>query len=270
MAEAFPPDPEALFLRLCSLVSDDMLKVISKSDYGMDARKHLHALRKLTSNPSNFDSQGWDPHEVLSLFRWARYSDQHRKGGFDQFMMAKAFAASAVLSHEYSDHPDFSSNAVFPLLESCLMLGEDFCTLLLQSMTYAMVSLEPWDEDYLFAAFAMVAIFTLVPELGARVDFDELADWFVSAHVEIIAWHRIEQNSPKIFAQIGYLNSLYADWTKLLRIVVGATMPDSPLRLFHAEFEAIPGGLEALHMELSKSKPPTVISLLLDRFRKRR
>ena len=44
---AFPPAPDALLSAACALVSDEMLVDISNADYGVDASKHLAALRQI-------------------------------------------------------------------------------------------------------------------------------------------------------------------------------------------------------------------------------
>src|SRR5437667_4516329 len=71
LRDAFPPRPDELLARVSALVTDEMLLEISEADYGMDADKHLAALRgirDLVRLPSPLE---WEPVEVLELERWS-------------------------------------------------------------------------------------------------------------------------------------------------------------------------------------------------------
>jgi len=63
------PDQHALFWEIARHVTDDMLEEISRADYGIDADKHLTALRRLRDTGELEAPLHWNPFEVLELIR---------------------------------------------------------------------------------------------------------------------------------------------------------------------------------------------------------
>src|SRR3569833_1307286 len=98
----FEPDGDVLLRAISAHVTDEMLECISMADYGMDADKHLAALRLLRENLTLPENPVWVPMEVLELMRWDQPSANIRPGKtteFGHWMMA--FSCAAILRAEH-------------------------------------------------------------------------------------------------------------------------------------------------------------------------
>lgn len=98
----FDPDGDVLLRAISAHVTDEMLECISQADYGMDADKHLAALRLLRDNFTLPECPVWVPMEVLELMRWDDPAADIRPGKtaeFGHWMMA--FSSAAILRAEH-------------------------------------------------------------------------------------------------------------------------------------------------------------------------
>lgn len=95
---AFTPDADALLARICAKIDETMLGEIAAADRGMDADKHLAALRPLRDR-QEFPPFTWHPREVLELIRWSEPDrPKWRPGGQGaRGHWMRAFACCALL-----------------------------------------------------------------------------------------------------------------------------------------------------------------------------
>ena len=107
------PSADVLFDWLRGQVTEDELREIANADYGMDADKHLVALREICESGLIPRRLEWEPHEVLALTRW---SSGERVNHVERAL------CSLLLCLSPSTMDDFETNGVI-LAESCLALG---------------------------------------------------------------------------------------------------------------------------------------------------
>jgi hypothetical protein len=95
----------------------ERLERIARADYGMDAHKHLAALRDICATGVLPRELPWEPHEVLALSRWAE--------GERVDHIERAFCA-LVLCLAPGGLDDFVTNGAI-LAESAIELAGDAC-----------------------------------------------------------------------------------------------------------------------------------------------
>lgn len=106
---------QALFDWLRARVTTEQLTAIAHADYGMDAAKHLAALRDVCENGIVPRTLVWEPHEVLALTRWST--------GERTDHLARALCCT-LLCLSPSDFDELVTNGAI-LAESCLALGAE-------------------------------------------------------------------------------------------------------------------------------------------------
>ncbi len=104
-----------LFDALRARATVETLTNIAAADYGMDADKHLAALRDFCETGLVPRTLGWEPHEVLALTRWS--SGEHVRH------LERALSCT-LLCLVPSDLDELVTNGPI-LAESCLELGPD-------------------------------------------------------------------------------------------------------------------------------------------------
>lgn len=228
VAELYPPDRDGLFTRLRAEVTDQELQIIASADYGSDKEEHLAALRDIKAGVSLDQPMQWNPNVVLELARWTDKSDEYPSEL--SFHRARAFAC-ACLMHipEHNDNrrcyePGTLGNCVI----SVRWLGSEYEELLRRDLTWAASSFKPWDEDFLFVGFALLALHLWKRGSELRESDHELIAWFVSSHDEIIKWH---QNSftgeVKTFVELPFVH-IGSIWKQLVN-GLKQTHGDDPL-----------------------------------------
>jgi hypothetical protein len=105
----------ALFDGLRKQVTLQNLTCIANADYGMDASKHLAALRDICESGKVPRVLAWQPHEVLALTRW---SDGQNVNHLERAL------ACTLLCMAPSDTDELVTTGPL-LLESCLALGTE-------------------------------------------------------------------------------------------------------------------------------------------------
>ncbi|WP_428305612.1 hypothetical protein [Lacipirellula sp.] len=80
LIERLNPDDSPLFSLACQHVDNSMLREISEADYGMDAKVHFMALRRIKAGEILAPME-WEPREVLELIRWSEPEDPTHKPG---------------------------------------------------------------------------------------------------------------------------------------------------------------------------------------------
>lgn len=194
VTETFPPDRSRLFDLVRSQTTDEMLEAVSRADYGQDAPAHLLELKRIRDGINLESPITWNPNEVLSLFRWGEFESEKLLTDRLTFHQARAFCAGALLCvpDQHENRQLLSNEAVAPLIESCTVLGVGHLKLLAQQLVAQVQLLEPWDQDFLFNAFGLVATVNLLPD-SPKETVEELEEWFMHAHTESLAWHITDQ-----------------------------------------------------------------------------
>lgn len=234
--EAYPPDRDALFSLVRPLVPDASLRVIAACDHGSDADAHFAALVRLRDGVGLDEPMGWAPNEVLSLFRWGDLADEKRLDA-RAFHLARAFCCGALLRTPdvHENRSVFDDDALAPLIESCLWLGEPFRLRLQRQIVWALETMEPWDEEYLFYAFGLL----VAAERGDGGEGDllrVLGEWVVRANREILPWHAERLlGDARTFMDIGYASTSPERWRRLARGLQARLEPRGEL----AEFVAL-------------------------------
>jgi hypothetical protein len=222
LLRAYPPDRKGLFDFIRPQVTDRMLDVIARCDYGQGVKEHYRELVRIRSGIDFDPPLGWCPNEVLSLFRWSRFENEQHLRRPHEFHLARAFCCCALLltSNNDADPTPFSSDTLAPLVESCLELGPSCHDRLLPFLTYTLTVMEPWDEDFLFHAFALAAVLGLIK----HPLYPEALDWLIQAQNDILPWHK-RDGQPRTFLEIGFHSISAPIWRKLVRRLIDETAP---------------------------------------------
>lgn len=215
MADLYPPDCDGLFARLRVEVTDEELRIISASDE-YEFEVSLERLRLIKSG-AGLDIPMLDaPNSALTLACWTDRSDGYCSEL--SFHRARAFACACLM--HIPDRNELRRCYEPSTLGNCVLsvrwLGPEYEELLRRDLAWAAMSFEPWDEEYLFVVFALLALhlWRVGTELGERDR--ELIEWFVSSHDEIIKWH---QNSftgeIKTFVELPFVH-IGSIWKQLV------------------------------------------------------
>lgn len=218
---AFPPSRDGLFHAVRAQTDDSMLKVVAECDYGMDADKHFTELKKIRDGLGWDEPMEWEPNEVLQLYRWSDAPDESRPNKRHEgeltgreFHIARAFCCCALL--RVADHNEnrsvFSNDSLAPLIDSCLHLGRPYGEFLARYLTWSLAAMEPWDEDYLYHGFGLLAV---LAQLGAP-EADVVGEWIPRANDEIMPWHAANAYpDAKSFIDLRFTSISGAKWRRI-------------------------------------------------------
>lgn len=190
---AFPPDATGLFDAFRALMTDELLDVIARCDYEHEVAEHLAALTELRDNGFTRPI-GWNPNEVLCLFRWSgEYTGQDGLASLD-FHHAVGFCASAlaVVPDQVENRTTPGANNIIVLFEVVNELQPRFDRLYAAFLVHNLETLDPWENDFIDCAFALTALCVLRDESAFAAIRDRLVEWFVETQAEVVPWFSIE------------------------------------------------------------------------------
>lgn len=237
--------------------TDDMLEEIARADYGMDYGAHLAALHDLRARKPQPTMMGWEPREVLELFRWSEYGD-NRTGQIARskvaFHLMRAFCCGCLI--EAYRHPrnaevmDGTNETVIQFLESVKVLGPEYERDLPAFLGWCFVAAPDADEETGFFALALAwSILRSAPlnsEWGehvrtaldaADVAFERQRDVWPEgpnkryADTWLLAWAFHDQRHPKWIAwatEMGVMAVTIADpelRDRILEVTTKLTVP---------------------------------------------
>jgi hypothetical protein len=140
----------ALFDWLRTRMTPELLTRIAHADYGMDADKHLAALRDLCATGLVPNELAWEPHEVLALCRWS--------SGERVNHLERAFCC-VLLCLAPSGLEELVTNGPI-LAESCLELGPEPTALAQQLFAWIAETREADDPERFFAKLLLYLLAT--------------------------------------------------------------------------------------------------------------
>ncbi|MGV3615466.1 MAG: hypothetical protein ACO1SV_09055 [Fimbriimonas sp.] len=231
---AYPPAQDALFALLRPRVTDEMLSVVAKCDYGEAWEAHLTELERIRSGIDLDRPIGWEPNEVLCLFRWSADEDEKSFRDPIAFHTARAFCCAALL--RVPDHVEnrtlFESDTLAPLLESCLFLGEPFRFHLGCLLTWTLGKMEGTEPDYLFHAFGLLLVAAHEPEPD-RDRVGSLGRWLMQANAEIMATtEEFTHENPLTFMDFPHHLNQPERWRRFAEALKARDVVDDELRPF--------------------------------------
>lgn len=231
---AYPPAQDALFSFLRPRVTDDMLSVVAKCDYGSSWEAHLAELERIRSGEDLDRPIGWEPNEVLCLFRWG--GEENDKSFRDPvaFHTALAFCCAALL--RVPDHVEnrslFESDTLAPLIESCLFLGEPFRFRLGCLLTWTLGKMEATEPDYLFHAFGLLYVVAHEP-VPDRDRVRALGRWLMGANSKIMATtEAFTYENPHTFMDFRYHLNQPEKWRHFAEDLKAQDVVEDELRPF--------------------------------------
>lgn len=174
-----------------------MLRVVAACDYGDNATEYFAALKQIRAGLEPDEPIGWIPNEVLCVFRWSDFSSEKALISESDFHTARAFCCAVLLRNPdiVENRSLFDNDSVAPLLESCQHLGEPDLRHLTSYLAWSLGTMEPWDEDYLFHATALV-LAAASGSLVLRSRVATLGEWLIRIDAEIRPWHFDENSYP--------------------------------------------------------------------------
>jgi len=229
--EAFPPDRDALFAEIQPWITDRLLKIVASCDYGDDTQEHYDALVGIRNGTTLSEPYGWHPGEVLQLYRWSDWGTSRDGLVEAEFHVLRAFCSYALLRVEdqTGNCPTYSNDNLARLIESCLFLGGVFIDPLLRFITYGLVSMDKWDEDFLFWFYGLIAVLALG---GDRYpDLEGLVLWVRKANDQILPWHQWKlQKGATTALNIKFNGQSHDVWRNLFeRVIASRTWSDDSL-----------------------------------------
>ncbi len=215
---AYPPDRAGLFDRVRREVSDRMLKVVAESDYGYLAGENLAALKALRDGTAPKASMEWVPNEVLCLFAWSEHRTEQQLKDVREFHLTRAFCCGCLLEipDVNENRARFSTDRQVALIESVLILGEEYQRLLASQLVWMIEEMKPWEEEFLFAGFGLLATLKL-GELRPEADVVKaLGEWLVRANEAALPWHEdMTYSNPQTFLDLRFVGVSSASWRRL-------------------------------------------------------
>ncbi len=126
-----PDYPTELIDRLKPLMTPKIIKVISMSDYGMDAPEHRAAIQRIIDEDRIPRPFQWEPGEVLALTRWwtpeSHKEHENRALSIREAHIARAFSCFCLLAaKEYAAEEAY--NSIPGLVESCYATNKELLT----------------------------------------------------------------------------------------------------------------------------------------------
>jgi hypothetical protein len=226
---AFPPDATGLFDAFRALMTDELLDLIARCDYEHEVAEHLAALKELRDN--GFTGPiGWNPNEVLCLFRWSgEYTGQYGLASLD-FHHAVGFCASAlaVVPDQVENRTTPGADNIIVLFEVVTELQPRFDRLYAAFLVHNLETLDPWENDFIDCAFALTALSILRDDPAFEVNRERLVSWFLATQAEVVPWFTQDYG-----------------WVVLSRIpgqVIGAEDPSADKEPAHS-FAQVSGGI---------------------------
>ncbi|MEM1098746.1 MAG: hypothetical protein AAGH92_08150 [Planctomycetota bacterium] len=156
-----------------------MLREIAEADYGMDAAKHLNALKRIVGGDRPAPLE-WEPKEVLELMRWSQPEDPTWAPGStgERGHWIRLFACSVLLrlggEPENVDYMTGEESTLIQLVDSAIVLGPKTVETALQLIAWRMRDCELYDEDRPFFATAIMLLLAV-----SERDDPRLATWLI-------------------------------------------------------------------------------------------
>lgn len=190
VTERYPSDLDGLFARIRSEVDDEMLDVIAACDYGEAFEENRIGLEKIRRGIDLDVPMGWQPNEVLSLFRWSTFDHESKIADFRRFHVARTFCCCALL--RIPDHVEnrtlYDPDTLVQLVLSCVALGKTYRNGLIRQIAWHLPKIPTNSGEVLFSLFAITYLIALdVPTLRS-----EAGEWFLGNHEAVLDWLRRE------------------------------------------------------------------------------
>ena len=214
---AYPPDRDALFALVRSQTTDRMLEIIANCDYGNEFREHLVGLKRIRAGVDLDVPIGWNPNEVLALFRWSEFEGSRDFKKVEEFHIARAFCCCALLRvPEHNDNRSlFDVNSLVQLFESCLSLGEAHRRGLIQYLAWSFSEMSLWDGTLVYYAFGLICVIAFGRMSDSSL-FPVLSKWFCEVHRELIPQYKeIGYAKPLTFLEDEYPPSSIEKWRRM-------------------------------------------------------
>lgn len=224
LIEAFPPQPFDLLVLLRHHITDEMLEEIASADNGMSYQEHLSALRHARDWLGFSVPMSWEPHEVLSLFRWHETGPTTHRSN----VLKRAFCCICLLLDDV--HQDsrvhMIGSAIDPLtrlLENVLALGSEYPESLARFITWRLPHFDPdFSRDRPFFAVSLL-ILSLVARKISESEIPKLIDWVIEeVRLEQTLVAGIDQGTPKLLDMQWCSQSDYL-WRRHSELLIGET-----------------------------------------------
>lgn len=163
LLSAFPPAARAALDLARRHVDDDMLMVIARADYGLEAGERFAELRPIRDTGDLSEAVTFPLHEVLSLTRWSQVngpedgSETRRR----QHRIRSFACATLLLSSGQSDGPgdETDDSSLGLLLASALVLGDEWSLAAARFVTWRLTqTAAEWNELALSLALLILAV----------------------------------------------------------------------------------------------------------------
>lgn len=229
---AFPPDRDGLFDLVRSRTTDRMLEFIAEADYEMCVPEYFSALSRIRSGIGLDEPIRGFPDEVLSLFRWSNFENQDQFQDSYEFHLARAFVCSTLLRVPLWIDPQsiFDADALGPLIESCLILGEPFLSRLASLITWGLLNMDGGDSTFWsFGLWVAVAGSSRTEPDVAR----QVGEWVMEMNNEIVSSYTADTGAfAQTFLEMNWLLIRPDRWRKLAASLKPSLTRGSHLELF--------------------------------------
>lgn len=174
---AFPPSKTALLDRVRQDVDDDMLRVISRADYGLQAEELFPQLVRIRDTGQLPEPMEFWLHEVLALTRWCDperpefSSFGHSPSGISGHW-TRLFACAVLLKADVEpavNAEDDATSTPAQLLVSALVMESSVNEVIGQFLTWRLMEVDrPWEEPVFALALLVVAVRQRVGRLSEQ------------------------------------------------------------------------------------------------------
>lgn len=196
LLERLGSDPDSLLRTISAHITDEHLQEIAMADYGMDADKHLLALREVRDTGTFLEEMHWYPSEVLELIRFSQPEDPNWKPGSsgERGHWLRAFASAALLRAKVSPW-NYSGDGADPsydlvqLILSLRALPLDAKRQAAQFLSWVMLQsdFEGNDDQPLYYAIALLWFSLHLADPPPDSELLEFCEWIVRREEELAA-----------------------------------------------------------------------------------
>ncbi|MBX3115106.1 MAG: hypothetical protein KF836_11115 [Fimbriimonadaceae bacterium] len=212
-----------LFELVCPLVTNKMLHVIAKCDYGISAVENFEAIKAIRDGQNWDKPLTWVPHEVLSLYRWSTFESQKELKSESDFHIARLFACCAMgrIGDQNENYMPTSADILEPVVDSAMFLGGEFINKLKLEVIAVLHESKPWDKHTMFWIFGLLSICALGEEVANCDEPHIIGDWLYEVNEESLPWFSaFTGKDPKTFLDINLETINPERWSILAKRII--------------------------------------------------
>ncbi|QYK53727.1 MAG: hypothetical protein KF824_02275 [Fimbriimonadaceae bacterium] len=223
LADRYGSGEGGLLEQVCPLVTNKMLKVISNSDYGHDAKEHYEAIKAIRDGQNWDKPLTWVPNEVLSLYRWSTFESQKEIKSESEYHITRLFACCAMgrIGDKNENYLQTSPDLLEPMVDSAIFLKGEFLEKLKLEIIAVLRESKPWDNHAMFWIFGLLALSVLGEGKAIENEPQIIGDWLNEVNEESLEWFSsYTGKDPKTFLDINF-ETIHPDrWAKLAKRMI--------------------------------------------------